>query len=119
MGELNVGQIILVVGFIVVMIIKNVLERARRRTEDPLPDQTPGEAAAVQIPRQAQATPEPPSTLRAPRVRAHESQAPSIRTPAGESGFIRKSLLRSPRDVQRGIILMTILGPCRTFDPPR
>ena len=118
MGELNFGQIILVVGFIVVMIIKNVLERARRRTEGPLPDQTPAEAPAVQIPRQAQATPEPPSTLRASRVRAHESQAPSIR-PAGESGFIRKSLLRSPRDVQRGIILMTILGPCRAFDPPQ
>ena len=119
MGELNFGQIILVVGFIVVLIIKNVLERARRRTEDPLPEQTPGEAPAVQIPRQAQATPEPPSTLRASRVREHASQAPSVRTPAGESGFIRKSLLRSPRDVQRGIILMTILGPCRTFDPPR
>ncbi len=118
MGELNFGQIILVVGFIVVMIIKNVLERARKRTEDPVPDQAPAEAAAVQIPRQAQATPEPPSTLRASRVRAHESQAPSIR-PAGESGFIRKSLLRSPRDVQRGIILMTILGPCRAFDPPQ
>lgn len=119
MGELNFGQIILVVGFIVVMIIKNVLERARRRTEDPVPDQTPGEAAAVQTPGRAQATPEPPSTPRAPRGRVHQSQAPIVRTPAGESGFIKKSLLRSRRDVQRGIILMTILGPCRAFDPPQ
>jgi hypothetical protein len=31
---------------------------------------------------------------------------------------MRKALLENPHDARRGIILMTLLGPCRAFDPP-
>lgn len=31
--------------------------------------------------------------------------------------FHRRSLLENKRDVRRGFIMMTIFGPCRTFEP--
>jgi hypothetical protein len=40
------------------------------------------------------------------------AKAPS-RTP-----FYRRALLENQRDVRRRFIMMTLLGPCRTFDPP-
>jgi hypothetical protein len=30
----------------------------------------------------------------------------------------RRALFRSKRDVRRAIVAMTILGPCRAYDPP-
>ena len=110
MGELGIGQILLIAGFIVVLLVKTVLQQARRRSGVQIPEEEP----VMRIRSPARASPEP----RAPRSLAREPQAPNVHPPPGGSHSIRKSLLETPHDVQRGIILMTILGPCRAFDPP-
>lgn len=123
MAELNWGQIIFMVGFIVLLLIRFLRQRARRRPEDQVADQTVAEGTPERPRRQAQAAPAlppstpPPSTPRAFRGRVHESPVPDVGAPLGGGHFIKKSLLESPCDVRRGIILMTILGPCRAFDP--
>jgi len=121
-AELNFGQIIFMVGFIVLLLIRFLRQRARRRPEDQVPDQMVAEASAVRLPRPAQAPPAaPPSTPRASRGRMHESHeflVPNAGAPLGGGYSIKKSLLETPRDVRRGVVLMTILGPCRAFDPP-
>jgi len=114
MKNLSFGQILLLIIFIVVPLIKFVMQRVRR----PLEDQIPQEESVTQIRRQAQATPAPPPTPPASRNRARELQAPIVLTPLARSHFTKSSLLGTPRDVRRGIILMTLLGPCRAFDPP-
>jgi hypothetical protein len=120
-AELDFGQIIFMVGFIVLLLIRFLRQRARRRPEDPVPDQVVAEeGAAVRLRRQAQAAPAPPpSTPRLSRDRVQESQGPDVGAPLGGGHFIKKSLLETPRDARRGIVLMTILGPCRAFDPPK
>jgi flagellar biosynthesis/type III secretory pathway M-ring protein FliF/YscJ len=114
MGELNIVQIIVMVGFIVALLVKTVLQQVRRRAEGQMPEEEP----VMQIHQQEQATPAPLSVPRPSRSRVHESQVQNVRPPLGEGHFIRKSLLETQRDMRRGIILMTILGPCRALDPP-
>lgn len=115
MRDLGFGQIILLmIVFILVPLIKFVMQRVRRRLEDQIPE----EESVTQIRWQAQATPAPLPTPRASHNRVRELQAPIVLTPLARSHFTKRSLLGTSRDVRRGIILMTILGPCRAFDPP-
>lgn len=107
-------QIVLLIAFILLPLLNFVMQRIKRR----LKSQTPEKEPVAQIRRQAQATPAPLPTPRASRNRVHGSQAPTISTPLSRSHFTKRALLGTSRDVRRGIILMTILGPCRAFDPP-
>jgi hypothetical protein len=117
-AELNLGQIIFMVGFIVLLLIRFLRQRARRRPESQVPDQMVPEASAVPLRRQTQAPPGPPSAPRPSGGRVRESRMPNTRPPLGECHFIKKTLLENPHDARCGIILMTLLGPCRAFDPP-
>jgi hypothetical protein len=74
--------------------------------------------SVTQIRRQVQPTPAPAPTPRASRNQARGSQVPTVSTPLSTIDFTKRSLLGAKGDVQRGIIIMTILGPCRAFDPP-
>lgn len=107
-------QIVLLIVFILVPLFNFVMQRIKRR----LKSQAPQEERVAQIRRPAQATPAPPPTALASRNRVHESQSPTIATPLSRGHFTKRLLLGTSRDVRHGIILMTILGPCRTFDPP-
>lgn len=117
MKDLDFGQIFLLIVFILVPLIRFVLQRVGRRLEDQMPE----EESVTQIRRQAQAAPAPlptPHASHASRNRVRELQAPIVLTPLARSHFTKRSLLGTPREVRRGIILMTILGPCRACDPP-
>ena len=118
MGEPGIGQIILIVAFIVVLVVKTVLQQARRRPGIQMPNEEKDEEPVMKIRRQARPVPVPPPAYRAPPSRVRESQAPDAGTPAAGIRFAGRSVLQTPRDARRGIILMTILGPCRAFDPP-
>ena len=107
-------QIVLLIVFILLPLLNFVIQRIQRRRKR----QTPEKEPVAQIRRQAQATPAPPPTPRASRSRVHGPQAPTISTPISVSHVTERSLLGTSRDVRRGMILMTILGPCRAFDPP-
>jgi hypothetical protein len=106
-------QIILLSVFILVPLIKFVMQRVRRR------DQILEEEPVTQIHQRAQPTATtPPPTPRASRSQVRGSQAPTVSTPLPTINFTKSSLVGTKGDVQRGIIIMTILGPCRAFDPP-
>jgi len=113
MKNLSFGQIILLIVFILVPLINFLMQRGRRRLED----QTAQDGAATQMRRQAQATPALAPTPRASRNLVREAQEPTVATPLSRRRLSQRALLENRRDVRRGIIIMTILGPCRTFDP--
>jgi hypothetical protein len=75
------------------------------------------EKSVEQMLRQAQATPTPRPTPRVSRSRVRGSEARTV-TPLANNRFTKESLLGTTRDVRRGIVIMTLLGPCRAFDPP-
>ena len=113
MENLSFGQILLLIVFILVPLINFLMQRARRHLED----QTPKDKAMAQIRREAQTTPASLPAPRASRDRVHGSEEPTVAAPLSRQRFSQRSLLENRRDVRRGIIIMTILGPCRTFDP--
>jgi hypothetical protein len=113
MKNLSFGQILLLIVFILVPLINFLLRRARRRLED----RTPQDEAVTQMRRQAQTTPASLPAPRRSRDRLHGSDEPTVAAPLSRQRFSQRSLLENSRDVRRGIIIMTILGPCRTFDP--
>ena len=115
MKNLGFGQIVLLIIFIVLPLVNFVAQRVRRRLEDKTPAE---EKPPAQVPGHAQAAPALPPTPRASRNRVRELQAPIVSTPSSTSYFTKRSLLRTTRDVRRGIILMTVLGPCRASDSP-
>jgi hypothetical protein len=54
----------------------------------------------------------------ASRNRVLELQSPTVSALPSRIYFTERSLLRTTRDARHGIILMTVLGPCRASDPP-
>ena len=117
MRDVGLEQIILLLIFILVPLINFIMHRVRRRPEDNMSK----EQSVESIPRRTQARP----TTGVPklaefRTRAAASQAPTISSaPLATSRSPNRALLRTPRDLRRAIIIMTILGPCRAYDPPR
>jgi hypothetical protein len=108
-------QIILLMIFILAPLINFVMQRVRRRLEHHIPR----EESVTQMRRQPQATPPPSPVPREARERPpSRAQAPTVSAPLRRGRFIKRSLLGDIRGVRRGIILMTVLGPCRAFDPP-
>ena len=119
MEELNFGRIIILVGFIVLLLIRFLRQRARLRPERQLPDQMAAQPSEAPPPRQVHPTPPPPSTPQRTRGRADPPRVSYAAPAPGESHYIRNALLENPQDARRGMILMTLLGPCRALDPPQ
>jgi hypothetical protein len=110
----NLGQILLLLFFIALPLLNFLLQRARKRRRD---HRIPQEKPVEQMLRQAQTTPTPRPTPRAAGDRVHRSPARTV-TPLANDQITKRSLLGTPRDARRGIVIMTLLGPCRAFDPP-
>jgi hypothetical protein len=108
----NLGQILLLLFFIALPLLNFLLQRARKRRHHPVPQEKPVE----QMFYQAQTT-LPRATPRAAGDRMHGSPARAVAPPANNP-LTKRSLLGTTRDVRRGIVIMTLLGPCRAFDPP-
>jgi len=112
MENVCIGQILLLLFFIVLPLVNFLLQRVRKRREHQSPQEKPVEPML----RREQTTP-PLPTPRAAGNRVHGSPARSV-TPLARHRLTKRSLLGTPRDVRRGIVIMTLLGPCRAFDPP-
>ena len=81
-------------------------------------ERIPAEESVTQIRQQPQAAPTPRPTPPVSRDRVHESPAPTSSNPLSQGRFPNRRLVGSNADVQHGIMVMAILGPCRAFDPP-
>ena len=116
MRNLSFQQIILLLAFILVPLINFVIQRVKRRLEHEIP----AEESVPQIRRQAKAISSPalPLAPRASLDQGRGSQATTVSTRPSTRHITKRSLLGAQRDVRRGIIIMTVLGRCRAFDPP-
>ena len=112
MRNLGIGNVLLLLFLIVLPLINFLLRRFRKRRHHLIPQEKPVE----QMFYQAQTT-LPRATPRAAGDQVHRSPARTV-TPLANDRVTRRSLLGTTRDARRGIVIMTLLGPCRAFDPP-
>jgi len=113
MENLGFGQIFLVIIFIVVPLINFVIKRVGRRPSRPMPAANP----STDIPRGSRITSTPTAPPRTSQNQVRASAELPVATLPSRSRFTKRSILTSRRDARRGIIMMTILRPCRAFDP--
>jgi hypothetical protein len=114
MKNLSLEQIILLIIFILGPLVNILIHRVRRRSADQALEREP----ETLFRRQARVSETDRSLPRVPRTRADASEPPAVSTPRFAAPITRKSLLGSKRELRRGIIIMTVLGPCRAYDPP-
>ena len=114
MENLGFGQIVLFILFILVSLISFVMQRVRRGLEDKTPAE---EKPPAQVPGHHQAAPASPASPRACRKDVRELRPQIVSIPPSRRYFAKRSLLQTSSDARRGIILMTVLGPCRAFNP--
>lgn len=115
MRDFNIGPIVLLLIFILIPLANYVLARMRRRFEQPGPTRQPMPDMGVR--RQA-ATPLPGPASASTRERPDVAPPPIIVITSGRHRWSRGALFRTKNDVRRTIVAMTILGPCRAYDPP-
>jgi hypothetical protein len=113
MKNVSFGQILLLLVFILVPVINFLRHRARRR----LDTQSPKDEALTPVRRPAQPIPASAPAPRGSRDQLSESDEPTVAAPLSRRRLSQRALFDNRRDVRRGIIVMAILGPCRTFDP--
>ena len=107
-------QILLLLAFILLPLLNLLFQRIKRRVES----ETPAEEPVTRVPRPPRAVPARPSSSRPAGDRGRRLESPALAVPPRRLRFNKRSLFRTPRDLRRGIILMTLLGPCRALDPP-
>ena len=110
----NLGFVLLFIFFILVSLISFVMQRVRKRLEDKT---TAEEKPPSQVPGHHQAAPASPASPRACRKDVRELRPQIVSIPPSRRYFAKRSLLQTTRDARRGIILMTVLGPCRASNP--
>jgi hypothetical protein len=109
------AQLLILVMVAFIMLINLITRVLRRRRERDAPRRI--EPDAPQIPTRAPRL--PPLVVEPRRAREGPHGAPlPLAVPPSAARRRERSLVGSLREVRRGIILMTILGPCRALEPP-
>ena len=92
----------------------------KRFGPQPEPPPIPQEEPVPEIPEREQAAPEVSPVSAASDARFGRSAPPGA-SPALAARrlrrFSRKALMANRRDVQNAIVIATIMGPCRAFEP--
>jgi hypothetical protein len=114
MKALSFEQIFLLILFVLLPLLNILIRRMTRHPERRLAE---GESTG-QVRRRSEPAPRSRPLPRATRAPEHEIQAPAVSTTVSRRRFSKRVTFETRRDVRRGIITMTILGPCRAFDPP-
>ena len=113
MSNFSFEPIIVLILFILIPLANYLLERMRRRFEPPKPTGQPMPDMGFR----RQAAPEPTPASSAIRERAQEA-SPTRVLSSSQRRWSRNALFRTRRDVRRVMVAMTVLGPCRAYDPP-
>ena len=106
-------ELIYVLIFGAILLFQYLMKRFGPQPQPPSPQDEP----VAEIPEQEQATPETFSVVTASDIRFGRSGAPSASTALPERRFSRRSLMGTRRQVQNAIVIATILGPCRAYEP--
>jgi hypothetical protein len=109
------AQLLILVMVAFIMLINLITRVLRRRREREAPRRI--EPEAPQIPPRAPRLPPLVVEPRSAREGPHSAPLP-LAAPPSAARRRERSLVGSLREVRRGIVLMTILGPCRALEPP-
>jgi hypothetical protein len=108
-------QLLILVVVASILLINFAARMLRRRRESAMLRES--EPEAPQIPPRAHRLPPPVVQPRRAGEGAHGAPLPLAVPPSAARQRVRSSL-GSLRQVRRGIVLMTVLGPCRALEPP-
>ena len=89
----------------------------KRFGPQPEPPPIPQDEPIPEIPEREQAAPGVSPVSAASDTRFGRSGSPSASTTLPQRRFSRKALMANRRDVQNAIVIATIMGPCRAFEP--
>ena len=89
----------------------------KRFGPQPQPDSAQDDEPVAQLPEKMAETPAAYSVFRAFVDPLPRPAAPSASPPLTRPRFSRRSLMGTRREVQNAIVIATILGPCRAFEP--
>ena len=115
------GSRLLIIGLIIAgfMLLNHFAQRAAARLREQQ------EAAQREAAARATATEEEQELediwgrpAPAPPVPVEAAPAPHVAAPAAVSVPAAHALFRTPQDLRRAIVAMTVLGPCRAQEPP-
>ena len=108
---MTVEQLLLLLFLLLVPLFQFIVPVLRKRMEELVRQASESEAGPISS---------EVSTASAPHVEIREktrrTPLPTVAPPTARRRA--RSPVRSLRSVRRGIVLMTILGPCRAFDSP-
>ena len=105
-------ELIYALMFGAVLLLQYLMKRFGPQPElPPIPQDEPD----AELP--AQAAPEAASVSIPTDTFFGRSRAPEASTALTRRRFSRRSLMGNRRDVQNAIVIATILGPCRAFEP--
>jgi hypothetical protein len=107
MQDIPFTQILVLLAFILFPLLNWLLRRMQRRFESQAPRQPPAQPAPRTF-----AKPPPIEFIASTREQMPPAKMPEALL-SGRNQSIKRSLLRSRRDLRRAIMLMTVLGPCR------
>jgi hypothetical protein len=118
-------ELLYVLGFIAIVLFNYIAQRAARRRQQEEEAQAQAAEQAAPPPAEEELledvwgrtpTPAPaPAPVLAPRPAALPIAAPP---PAPRRSHPARALLRDKRDLRRAVVLMMVLGPCRSQEPP-
>ena len=96
-----------------VLLVQYLIKRFGPQPQPPSPQEEP----IPEIPEREQAAPGVSPVSAASDTRFGRSGSPSASTTLPQRRFSRKALMGTKRDAQNAIVIATILGPCRAFEP--
>jgi hypothetical protein len=109
----DIGQIVILILFILLPLLNLIIRRITTHPERRLSE----DESRGQVRRRGEPSPRSRPLPRASRALEHEIRPPTVTT-VSRKRFSKRAIFQTRRDARRGIILMTVLGPCRAFDPP-
>ena len=103
-------ELILILILAAILLYQDVVRRRRKRQQSEVPQDEPVPEIWGRAPAIPAVSPVPPE-----RVGQSEAVAASAAIPVRRSAV--RPLVGTRRDLRRAIVIMTILGPCRAFEP--
>jgi len=106
-------ELIYVLIFGAILLFQYVMKRFGPQQQP----QSPQDEPDPEFPEQEQAAPEVSPVSAASDTRFGRSAPPGASPALPQRRFSRKALMANRRDVQNAIVIATILGPCRAYEP--
>ena len=106
-------ELLYVLIFAAILLFQYLMKRFGRQPQQQIPQDEP----VPEFPEQEQATAATSLVSTASDIRFGRAEVPRASSSLPSRRFARKSLMGTKREVQNAIVIATILGPCRAFEP--